>query len=99
MTPAMPDSVYTIWTIGLVVTLVVWVPVAVYSLHRAWRAAQSIQRYAAETLTAAAGIVQHTAAIGALSDTIGVATDMVTTAGAVEQKLGAVTDLLASRAR
>ena len=99
MTPAMPDAVFTIWTIGLVVTLVVWVPVAVYSLHRAWRAAQSIQRYAAETLTAAAGIVQHTSAIGALSDTIGVATDMVTTAGAVEQKLGAVTDLLASRAR
>ena len=99
MTPAMPDAVFTIWTIGLAVTLVVWVPVAVYSLHRTWRAAQSIQRYAAETLTAAAGIVQHTAAIAALSDTIGVATDMVATAGAIEEKLGAVTDLLASRAR
>lgn len=99
MTPPMPDAVFTIWTVGLVVTLVVWVPVAVYSLHRAWRAAQSIERYAAETLAAAAGIVQHTAAVAALSDTIGVATEMVTTAGAVEQKLGAVTDLLASRAR
>jgi hypothetical protein len=99
MTAPMPDAVFTIWTIGLVVTLVVWVPVAIYSLHRVWRAAQSIERYAAATLTAAAGIVQHTAAIAALSDTIGVATDMVATAGAVEQKLGAVTDLLASRAR
>ena len=99
MTPAMPDTVFTVWTIGLVVTLVVWVPVAVYSLHRVWRAAQSIERYAAATLTAAAGIVEHTTAIAALSDTIGVATDMVTTAGAVEQKLGAIAGLLASRAK
>jgi hypothetical protein len=99
MTPAMPDAVFTLWTIGLVVTLVVWVPVAVYSLHRIWRAATSIERYAAETLTAAAGIVEHTAAIGALSGTIAVATDMVITAGAVEQKLAAIARLLTARAK
>ena len=57
-----PDAVYTIWWIGLIVTLVVFVPLAVYSLHRTWRSARSIQRYAAETLQAAAGIArQHRA--------------------------------------
>jgi hypothetical protein len=99
MTPAMPDAVYTIWTIGLVVTLVLWVPVAVYSLHRTWRAAQSIRRYADETLVAAKGSVHNTSSISALTATIGVATDMVTTADAVEQKLGAIGELLASRVK
>lgn len=99
MDPLMSPQVWTIWAVGLVVTLVVWVPVAVYSLHRTWRAAQSIRKYAAETLQAAAGIVHNTASISALSATIGVATDMVATAGAVEKKLGVVADLLASRAK
>ncbi len=97
MTPPMPAAVYTLWTIGLVVTLVLWVPVAIYSLHRTWRAAQSIRRYADEALVAAGGIVANTAAIAALTATIDVATDMVTTAAAVETKLGAIGDLLASR--
>lgn len=99
MEPLMPPAVWTIWTIGLVVTLVVWVPVAVYSLHRTWRAAQSIRKYAADTLTAAAGIVDNTAPISALGTTIDVATEMVATAGAVEQKLGAIASLLASRVK
>ena len=97
--PVMPDAVWTIWTVGLVVTLLVWVPVAVYSLHRTWKAAQSIRRYAAEALQAAAGIVQNTAPISALGATIGVATQMVETAGAVERKLDAVAGLLASRVK
>lgn len=99
MEPLMPPAVWTIWTVGLVVTLLVWVPVAVYSLHRTWRAARSIQKYAAETLQAAAGIVANTAPISALSATIGVATEMVGVAGAVEQKLGAIAGLLASRVK
>lgn len=99
MEPLMPPAVWTIWTIGLVVTLVVWVPIAVYSLHRTWRAAQSIRKYAADTLTAAAGIVDNTAPISALGTTIGVATEMVATAGAVEQKLGVIASLLASRVK
>ena len=81
MTPPMPDAVFTIWTIGLVVTLFVLVPVAVYSLHRVWRSAQSIQRYAAETLTAAAGIVQHTAAVGVVHATAAIEAHARTCAG------------------
>jgi hypothetical protein len=97
MEPLMPPQVWTIWMVGLVVTLAIWVPLAVYALHRTWRAARSIRKHAAETLQAAAGIVENTAPISALSATIDVATDKVATAGSVEQKLGAIAGLLASR--
>ena len=99
MDPLIPPVVWTIWTVGLIVTLALWVPLAIYSLHRTWRAARSIRKHAAETLQAAAGIVANTAPISALGTTIGVATEMVAVAGAVEQKLGAVAGLLASRVK
>lgn len=93
-----PDAVYTIWCVGLVFTLVVLVPLAVYSLHRTWRSARSIQRYAAETLQAAAGIARNTANIKALDATIGVGTDMLSTAGAIARKLNTGATVLAERA-
>jgi hypothetical protein len=93
-----PDAVYTIWWIGLILTLVVFVPLAVYSLHRTWRSARSIQRYAAETLQAAGGIARNTANIKALDATIGVGTDMLGVAGAIEKKLSTVAVVLAERA-
>ena len=96
---AVPDAVYTIWTVGVVVTLVVFVPLAVYLLHRTWRAARSIQRYAAETLTAARGIAGNTQHIPALDTTIGIATEMLTAAGAVERKLDTVAGVLEQRSR
>lgn len=95
---AMPAVVYTIWWTTLLVTLVVFVPIAVYSLHRVWRAARSIQRYAAEALTAAAGIAGNTQHIVALDATIGVATEMLGAAGAAERKLSTIADVLAQRA-
>ena len=93
-----PDAVYVIWCIGLVLTLVVFVPLAVYSLHRTWRSARSIQRYAAETLQAAAGIARNTANVKALDATIGVATEMLGGAGAIEKKLSTVAAVLEERA-
>jgi hypothetical protein len=93
-----PDAVYTIWWVGLILTLVVFVPLAVYSLHRTWRSARSIQRYAAETLEAAAGIARSTANIKALDATIGVGTDMLGVAGAIEKKLNTIATVLAERA-
>jgi len=100
MTPdtMFPPLVFTIWKIGLAVTLLVFVPLSVVLLHRLWRTAWSIQTYAREALTAAAGIAGHTAHIGALDDTIGVASAILGTAGAIEQKLGAATGILATRA-
>ena len=94
-----PDAVYTIWWIGLILTLVVFVPLAVYSLHRTWRSARSIQRYAAEALQAAAGIERNTRNIAALDTTIGVATEILTVTGGVEQKLDAVARVLEERSR
>jgi hypothetical protein len=93
-----PDAVYVIWWIGLVLTLVVFVPLAVYSLHRTWRSARSIQRYAAETLQAAAGIARNTANVKALDATIGVATEMLGGAGAIERKLSTIATVLEERA-
>ena len=94
-----PAAVYTIWWIGLIVTLVVFVPLAVYSLHRTWRSARSIQRYAAEALQAAAGIERNTRNVAALDDTIAVATDVLGAAGAVERKLDTVAGVLEERGR
>lgn len=93
-----PQTVYTIWWAGLIVTLVVFVPLSVTLLHRTWRAARSIQHYAADALTAAAGIAGNTANIAALDATIGVASDILTDAGAVAGKLGTIADVLAERA-
>ncbi len=93
-----PPAVYTIWWIGLIVTLVVFVPLAVYLLHRTWRNARSIQGYAADTLAAAAGIAANTSNIVALDTTIGVATEILGTAGAVAAKLDTTANVLAGRA-
>ena len=93
-----PPLVFTVWKIGLAVTVLVFVPLAVVLLHRLWRVARSIQIYAREALVAAGGIAGHTAQIGALDDTIGVASQILATASAIEQKLNAATGILARRA-
>lgn len=99
MSAVIPDAVYTIWWAGLVLTLVVFVPLAVYSLHRTWSAARSIQRYAAEALQAAAGIERNTRNVVALDDTIATASDMLSVAGGVERKLDTVASVLEERSR
>ena len=96
--PLFPPLVFTIWKIGLAVTLIVFVPLSVVLLHRLWIAARSIQIYAREALTAAAGIAGNTAHIPALDDTIAVASSILGTAGAIEQKLGAAVGILGKRA-
>ncbi len=98
MSSSVPPAVYAIWGVGLIVTLVVFVPLAVYLLHRTWRSARSIQRYAAETLLAAGGVARNTAKLAALDTTISVAGDMQTAAGAVERKLNTVATVLEERA-
>ncbi len=91
-------TVERIWVFGLGLTLIVFVPLAVVLLHRLWRVARSIQLYARDALTAAAGIAGHTAQIGALDQTIGVASGILTTAGAIERSLNGAVGLLARRA-
>lgn len=96
--PMMPSAVYVIWWVGLIVTLVLFVPLSVYLLHRTWLAARSIQRYAAEALTAAAGIAGNTQHIPALDATISVAGSMLGAAGGIVTKLDTAATVLAQRA-
>jgi len=91
-------AVYTIWWTGLILTLVLFVPLSVYFLHRTWVAARAIQRYAAETLQAAAGVAGNTKNIVALDATISVATQILANAGSVAGKLGTVADVMEQRA-
>ena len=94
----MPSAVYTIWWTGLLLTLLVFVPLAVYLLHRTWLAARSIQWYAADALTAAAGVAGNTQHIPALDATIAVGGSMLGVAGQVAAKLDAAASVLAERA-
>lgn len=94
----MPSAVYTIWWIGLIVTLVIFVPLSVYLLHRTYIAARSIRQYADEALTAAAGIAGNTKYIPALDTTISVGTQMLGVAGGIVTKLDTAATVLAQRA-
>ena len=94
----MPHEVFVIWWSGLILTLVVFVPLSVYLLHRTWVAARSINRYAAEALTAAAGIAGNTKYIPALDDTIAVGSAMVGVGGQIAAKLDTAATVLAQRA-
>lgn len=68
-----PTAVLVLWWIALALTVLLIVPLAVTLLARAYRAARSIRRFTAETLEAAQGIADHTAAIPALDDTVAAA--------------------------
>ena len=97
-TPLMTPAVFTLWWIGLGLTLLVFVPISVHLLHRTWVAARSIQRYAAEALTAAAGIAGNTKYIPALDTTITVGGAMIGVAGQISAKLDTAATVLAQRA-
>jgi hypothetical protein len=94
-----PPAVFTIWAWGLGLTLVVFVPLSVYLLHRLWLTARSIQLYAREALEAAGGIAGNTVHIPALDATIGVASEMLATAGPVAEKLDTIASVMEARAR
>ena len=94
----MPSAVYTLWWIGLIVTLVIFVPMSVYLLHRTYIASSSIRRYADEALAAAAGIAGNTKYIPALDSTIAVGSAMVGVASQISNKLDTAATVLAQRA-
>lgn len=97
MTLDVPRVVYTLWIVGLVVAVLV-IPVVVSLLHRLWRAAYHIERYAAETLRAGVGVAGNTEHIAALNQTIQAATGILDTAGAIDTHAAAIEKLLADRA-
>lgn len=91
-------TVTGIWWAGLLITLLVFVPLAVYLLHQLWRSARNIQIYAREARDAASGIANNTEHIVGLDHTIEVAGETLSTAGSIERKLGGATAALARRA-
>lgn len=93
-----PTAVFVIWWITLIVAVVVVLPLAWYLLHRAFKAARQIERYAAKTLEAGVGVAGNTANIAALKETITVATAILGTATAIEQHAGVIEGALTSRA-
>lgn len=97
--PLLTHAAYTIWWTGLIVTLVVFVPLSVWLLHRTYIAAKTIRYYAADALTAAAGIAGNTKYIPALDSTIAVGVAMVGVAGQIVTKLDTAATVLAERAQ
>lgn len=95
---SMPSVAIAIWWAGILLTLLVFVPLAVTLLHRTLYAARNIERYTRETLTAAAGIAGNTQHVPALDTTVAVAGEMIDTAGRVAGKLDTVATVLEERA-
>ncbi len=76
-----------VWGIGLLGTLVVFLPLTVYLLHSLWRTTRHIQIYAREALTGTAGIAKHSRAVCALDDTIRLAAEIRAAAESIAREL------------
>lgn len=93
-----PAAVIALWWVALGLTVLVIVPLAVYLLHRTWRAARNIRRYTAEALEAGAGIADNAAAIGALEETVERAGPLVEKAGVLAEAGDELAGVLSRRA-
>jgi len=93
-----PDAVFWIWGITLGVITFVVVPLALYLLHQALRAARSIERYTREALEAGAGIAANTAAIAALEETLAAAKSLLEAAELLKRRTAEIADAVAGPA-
>ena len=83
-------AVYWIWGTTLVIVTLVIVPMAIYLLHRTLRAAQMIEQHTRESLEAAVHILENTAAIPALDETIAAATSLIDATRILQDATGAI---------
>lgn len=95
---SVPSAVYVIWWVMLIVTVVVVVPIVVTLLHRTFRAARQIERYAAKSLEGGIGIAGNTANIQALEATIATAGSILGVSKAIEEHTGTIEQVLGARA-
>lgn len=93
----MPQAVYVIWKILLVV-VVLALPLVVYLLHRTLKAAQSIARYFEEMRIAGEGIAGNTGHIPALEQTIEIGGALLATAGDIDAHAATIEQVLGERA-
>ncbi len=92
------DGVYWIWGITLAVAILLVLPATIYLLHRTLNAARGIEHYFAEMRDAGVGIAGNTQHITALDDTIAVATQILGTAGSINDHTATIETTLAARA-
>jgi hypothetical protein len=91
----MTAAVWWIWGLTLAVVTFVIVPLALYLLHRALRAAMAIERYTREALEAGAGIAANTAAIAALEETIQAAASLLEATELLKRRAAEIADAVA----
>jgi hypothetical protein len=90
--------VYVIWIIVLLVAVLVILPLTVALLQRTLNAARNIERYFAEMRDAGLGIHNNTQHVKALDDTISVATQLLETAGSINDHASTIETALSARA-
>jgi len=102
-TPALDVRTLAIieWIWGVALRLVGWVvvPIVLALVSRLSRAAWRIERYFSRTRAAAVGIVQNTAHIPALDDTIAAAGPILGVAASIDADCDAIANLLLARAK
>jgi hypothetical protein len=87
--------VAAIWSGTLIAAVVGVVPTVIGLLQRALKAAQSIDRYTAEILTAGVGVAGNTASVAALKETRTVAPGLLAGAESIERHAAAIEQALA----
>ena len=93
----MPTVVYVLWIVVLAVAVLL-LPVIIRLLHKTLLAAMSIERYLREMKKAGLGIAGNTGHITALDSTIGVATDILGSAGKINANAETIKVTMAGRA-
>jgi hypothetical protein len=93
----MPQAVFILWTILLVVTVLL-LPFIIYLLHTTWKASKSIEMYFKEMLEAGLGVAGNTEHVKALDDTISVASGMLEVAGDINEHAETIKVTLAGKA-
>lgn len=93
----MPGIVYILWILVLAVALLLF-PFIVRLLHKTLMAAKNIERYLREMKEAGLGIAGNTDHITALKSTIGVAVDILDSAGKINANAETIEVTLGDRA-
>ena len=92
----MNKGVAAIWWVMLIATTFGVVPLVVAYLNRARKAAERIERYTADILTAGVGVANNTANVAALKDTIAVAPQLVAGAESLAHSAARIETALAA---
>jgi hypothetical protein len=92
-------AVYWIWGATLVIVTLIIVPLAIYLLHRTFRAAKMIEQHTRESLDAAVRIKENTAAVAALDETIAAATSLLESTRLLQDATGAIAETVGGKSR